>query len=885
MRALAVAVAVALAACAIDPRFAGLEMTPRPMPLEERMRVYRLPNGLRVVLLPDVRTNVVTVDARYEVGASDDPPHRAGMAHFAEHVMWEAGMRGRAGAGSLRGVTLHSNASTSRSATHFSATALDVELDRVLEIEARRLEVRCEDLDPAALTRERDVVLEEIKLKAGGPWSDSALASAVWGPGHPYVRGVGGTAFAAAPGDVCAFVAAHYVPAAVTLVVTGNFDAGVLSRIRNRFERIPARSPPARAPFPPQPARDLDRVPVPALEHPTAMLVFEVPPKGGEDDLVVEHAAGAIGRRLEAARWPGARHASTAILGDHRARVIAAYVEVERPEDLAPTLERMRAAIGRLALRDLDQLQYASQIEYALAYDEVLDRGHRLAELVATGSRPSEHRRLRLIRALTPRRATRFLRELRGRAVTLVPARDAAVALRRLDDLSTELHGLDVARAPADGAEARAPLSLPTTRTARLIEDYRLANGLRVLLAPDPDSLAVDARLVFPIGSNADPADRPGLAAAAGTLLARADGWAAGSHEAALVGWYASNVGTYPRGEVSARATTFRSAGLGVYADWHVWSLAWTVLHGAYEARRGAPPSRVPAAPRAPAPPSSSPSEVLRRLLGTSPRPGGVPAPDELERFRRAAYQPRGATLIVSGRFDPSSLRRRIEALFGAWVPHLPPRSPAPPSVRAPRHLAIVDDTASTTQLVVAFAPAEDGGAAPTHELRAARAVTSRIVDDRMRLLREGMGISYGVQGILTSRALIVAGSVGSPHIVDAAKAIANELVRLRAGGPGVELDFVRARRAILARALADPVGATQRAHELEQIAVHGRALDDTDRLVAAIRALSPETVASAASDLRPERRLLIVRGPRVIVEPVFAAFGATPAQIEYIAR
>ena len=378
------------------------------------------------------------------------------------------------------------------------------------------------------------------------------------------------------------------------------------------------------------------------------MLVFEVPPSGGEDDLVVEHGARAIGRRLEAARWPGMHAAGTAVLGDHRARVIVAYVEVERPEDLAPTLERMRAAIGRLVLRDLDQLRYASQIEYALAYDEVLDRGDRLAELVATGAHPSEHRRLQLIRALTPRRASRFLRELRGRAVGLVPARDAAVALRRLDDLSTELHGLEVARAPAAGAEARAPLPLPTTRTARLIEDYRLANGLRVLLAPDPDSLAVDARLVFPVGSDADPSGRPGLAAAAGTLLEHADGWAAGSHEAALVRWYAENVGTYPRGEVGPRATTFRSAGLGVYADWHVWSLAWTVLHGVYAASAPAPSTRVAAAARSPAPPPSSPAEVLRRLLGTAP---GV------ARARRARPIPASSSGSAGRRTSPGARR------------------------------------------------------------------------------------------------------------------------------------------------------------------------------------------------------------------------------------
>lgn len=44
---------------------------------------------------------------------------------------------------------------------YFDLSALAVELDPALELTARRFEATCDDLDPATLERERDVVIEE----------------------------------------------------------------------------------------------------------------------------------------------------------------------------------------------------------------------------------------------------------------------------------------------------------------------------------------------------------------------------------------------------------------------------------------------------------------------------------------------------------------------------------------------------------------------------------------------------------------------------------------------------------------------------------------------------------------------------------------------------
>jgi predicted Zn-dependent peptidase len=49
----------------------------------------RTGNGLRFVLMPDPTTQLVEVDVRYDVGAAEDPPGQAGMAHLAEHLMFQ----------------------------------------------------------------------------------------------------------------------------------------------------------------------------------------------------------------------------------------------------------------------------------------------------------------------------------------------------------------------------------------------------------------------------------------------------------------------------------------------------------------------------------------------------------------------------------------------------------------------------------------------------------------------------------------------------------------------------------------------------------------------------------------------------------------------------
>jgi zinc protease len=292
--------------------FAGLKTGPRDAQFHDHITAARLDNGLKLAVLPDARTNLVTVTVRYEVGGADDPPDAAGLAHYVEHLLAEKPMRVDAG--------LDGNAMTLEDRTYFVASALDTQLDMLLDMAAGRFSVRCDDFDGAELAREKDVVIEELKLRSSS--ERVPLMPFVWGAGHPYARGPGGAAFTGVSRDqLCAFIDQHYGPATATLVVTGNVDASLVQHLRERFSKIPARPIAPREQLP-QIAHDVVRAGVPGLDRATAAIIFHVPGQGGADDPAIDILNGMLWRLDRDAPVHVAR---TIVLGEERARVVVAY--------------------------------------------------------------------------------------------------------------------------------------------------------------------------------------------------------------------------------------------------------------------------------------------------------------------------------------------------------------------------------------------------------------------------------------------------------------------------------------------------------------------------------------------------------------------------------
>jgi predicted Zn-dependent peptidase len=251
-----------------------------------------------------------------------------------------------------------------------------------------------------------------------------------------------------------------------------------------------------------------------------------------------------------------------------------------------------------------------------------------------------------------------------------------------------------------------------------------------------------------------------------------------------------------------------------------------------------------------------------------------------LEAFRQAKYRPDASTLIISGRFDVEAMRKEIKSLFGDWHPD---RDAVAAGVAQPRlqsAVGIVVEHAPTVEIAMAFAPTTT----PAPKEAAARAVLDEMIRTRMRIVREGLGASYGLHAASSTLSTSITGEVEPAYAAQATKAMADELERIRTGDQALLDDFVRARKRVLARALALPSGAASRAAALQRIVTAGGNVKQLDQEIEIIRTLSFAAVQQlAARDIKPERRITAVRGKKAAVEAALGALGIAQDKIEWL--
>jgi predicted Zn-dependent peptidase len=215
---------------------------------EERFRHLVLPSGITLVgeEVDSVRSLAVGVWAR--VGARHEAANESGVSHFLEHMLFK-GTTSRDAfqiAWSLEAVGGHLDAFTGREATCFYARTLDDDLDLALDVLAD-LTLRPR-LDPADVTKEKQVVLEEIHNSEDTPDDriHELFADVVW-KGHPLghrILGSKESVSAFAPATVAGYHARNYVAPNLLIAIAGHFDWDhFVSEVAARFADAPAGAP------------------------------------------------------------------------------------------------------------------------------------------------------------------------------------------------------------------------------------------------------------------------------------------------------------------------------------------------------------------------------------------------------------------------------------------------------------------------------------------------------------------------------------------------------------------------------------------------------------------------------------------------------------------
>jgi predicted Zn-dependent peptidase len=214
-----------------------------------------LTGGARLVTAPLRERNSVSIALMFKVGSRYEAPEVAGVSHFVEHMVFK-GSQGfptaMAIAEAIEGIGGDLNAATDKELTMYWARVagdqLETAINVLTDIVQRPL------LDPDEAEKEREVILEELRMYLDSPADHvhTVFEEILW-PSHPLGIDIAGT-----PESVGAItietmrshLRRHYLASDLLVAVAGNVDH---VRVRDHLERalaLPAMEAPSFSPSP-----------------------------------------------------------------------------------------------------------------------------------------------------------------------------------------------------------------------------------------------------------------------------------------------------------------------------------------------------------------------------------------------------------------------------------------------------------------------------------------------------------------------------------------------------------------------------------------------------------------------------------------------------------
>jgi len=902
-----VAAACALAACATASAPQGGAGALEVAPLRYTMRT--LDNGLRVYAMPDPNTANVSVQVWYDVGSVDDPEGRSGFAHLFEHIMFKStrNMPEQFFDRLTEDVGGFNNASTYDDFTNYYEVVPANHLRRVLWAEADRMGSLV--VNEESFNSERDVVKEELRQRVlASPYGRLFYfyLNQVNYSVHPYGRpGIGSIEDldAATVEDVRAFHATYYRPDNAILVVSGNFNQAELDRwVDEYFGDIARPDRPIPRDYPTEPARTQPRdytvyapnVPLPAVmisypqpeaTHPDlpALMVLDAILSNGESSrlyqaLVYEQqVATAVFTNLEATQDPGA-YALFAILSGGQSPedgLAALSAEIARVRDAPVSQAELDEAKNEIVTATIQGRETAYGRAFELA-DAVIrygdaDYADRLLAAIQATTAADVQRVARIILNDQRRVVVRYLPEQDGVAGDTI-ATSPTIQARTLSIPQSEIpiHTLaaesDREQPPAAGAPVDARIPPTAQRT--------LANGLRVIVAPNRALPLISADLRFASGASADPGDRSGLAGMTADLVTRGTTTRSATDIAREIESLGADIGAGAGVDSSAVSLQTRSdrveEAFTVFAD-----VARNPAFAQEELDRARQQALDGLQVALSQPGSIAQMAMARAIYGEAPY-GAAPSEaslsavtrEDMAAFHAAYWRPDNAVLVITGDVSPEQGFALAQRHFGDWprpAAALPAR-PDASAYAAPARTIVVDLPQTGQAAVLMGLRGVARTDADYFPLLVANNVLGGGYSARLNTeIRIRRGLSYGAGSSLQAR-MAPGPIIASAQTRNDAAVQVYELMRAEIDRIGDTLTpeaELTARKAVLIGSFGRSVETTSGlAGQISTLALYGLPPDQLGTYVADVSAVTPEQARAAAQRyFDPDRADVVVVG------------------------
>jgi zinc protease len=873
---------------------------------------YKLKNGLEVILLKDDRLPLVAVNLWYHVGPANERPGLTGFAHLFEHMMFQGSkhigddahfkLLEGAGASDINGTTDFDR-------TNYFETLPSNQLELALWLESDRQGFLLDTLDNAKLANQRDVVRNERRQGENSPYGlvEEEVYHQLFPKTHPYYASVIGSHAdieSARLKDVREFFKTYYAPNNASLAIVGDIDkAQAKALVEKYFGPIPA--------GPPVPKLDATTPLISAEKRAVVTDQVELPrvymdwitdpiykPGDADADLLAMILGGGKSSRLYK-RLVYDRQIAQDVGANQNSLILGSVFQIQatakpgvKPEELEKAIDEELDAIRKDGVtadqlsraRNVLQTRIVQGLETLGGFGGVADRlnqyNHYLGDpnFLARDLARYDKATTASVQKLAQDKLTKNSRVV----VYGVPGKKVVDDVPKTAEAETSATPATANNTQDDWRNKQPAAAAPSKLALPVPTSFKLANGLTVMLVEQHNLPVVAANLVVLSGSEANPANKPGLAAFTADMLDEGTSRRSTLQLAEDVAAIGASLSTGSTSDASA----INMRTLKKNADAAFDLVADVALQPAFAAKEldRVRNNRLTQILQQRDNPNALASKVFNNALYGAKHPYGFTElgteesikainREDMMKFWQTGYVPENSALIVAGDLTQAELRALAEKHFGKWTGKATGTTRPDVQASAARHIVIVDKPGAP-QTVLRIGHVGVSRANPDYvPIEVMNTGLGGLFSSRINMnLREKNGYTYGAGSVFQFRRgpgpFFTTSSVRTDVTAPAVHEIFNEFERMRA--TDVSTEELKIAKDSFARSLPGLFETTgQAAQSVAQLFIYNLPLDYYRSLPAKIDAVTVADVRRVAGKyLLPDSMVIVAVGDRSKIEP-----------------